>query len=80
MYGFFVNKYFIKVETGMIKNDVIGGPVYEGNSHDNIVGRICDYNPKNGMMKIELIEHVDYHGLLRNGIPLNHIVFNNKAR
>jgi len=78
MYGLMVNKYFVKVETGMKKIDVIDGPVY-GSSPDDIVGKITGYNPKNGFMKIELISDVDYQSLVKIGIPLNHIIFNNLA-
>ena len=78
MYGLMVNKYFVKVETGMKKIDVIDGPVY-GNSPDDIVGKITWYNPKNGFMKIELISDVDYKSLIRIGIKLEHIIFSNKV-
>lgn len=79
MYGFFVNKYFVKVEKGMDKDHVIDGPVYLGNSHDDEIGRIIDYNPKNGIIKIELNDAVDYKYLLSSGVPLKHIIFNNRA-
>jgi hypothetical protein len=74
-----INKYFIKVETGMNKKDVIDGPVYAHNGSDEVVGKITDYNSRNGFMKIELIQSIDYKNLIKAGIPLSNIVFNNKA-
>jgi hypothetical protein len=74
-----VNKYFVTVETGMERKNVVDGPVFDSNGSDKIVGRISAYNPDNGSMLIELIEDVDYKGLLKIGIPLDNIIFNNFA-
>ena len=78
-YGFMVDKYFIKVEKGMIKNDVIGGPVYENNVSQEVIGLITDYNKTTGFIKIELTKLIDYKCLVKGGIPLCNIIFNNKA-
>jgi hypothetical protein len=74
-----INKYFVKVEAGMKKKDVVDGPVYAHNGSDEVVGRISDYNPRNGFMKIELIHSIDYKSLVKAGIPLSNIIFNNIA-
>ena len=79
MYGLMIKKYYVKVEKGMLKKDVIGGPVYSNNSSDEIIGRIIDYNSRNGFMKIEMMMPVDYKELLKIGIPLSSIIFNNIA-
>lgn len=74
-----INKYFIQVETGMVKTDVVGGPVYENNNSNDVVGRIIDYDPETGFMKIELIVDINYTVLTKIGIPISSIIFNNKA-
>ena len=79
MYGLMINKYFVKVETGMKKKDVIDGPVYSHNGSDEVVGKIIDYNPKNGFIKIELLHSIDYKNLVGAGIPLSNIIFNSNA-
>lgn len=79
MYGLMINKYFIQVETGMVKTDVVGGPVYENNNSNDVVGRIIDYDPETGFMKIELIVDINYTVLTKIGIPISSIIFNNKA-
>lgn len=79
MYKLMVNQYFVKVEAGMKKKDVVGGLVYSNNNSDEVVGRICDYIPKTGFIKIDLMEPLDYMALIKYGIPLSNIIFNNKA-
>ena len=79
MYGLMVREYFVKVEIGMNKNDVVNGPVYSHDGSNDVVGRIATYNPKTGFMKIELIHPIDYKVLVRGGIPLSNIIFESKA-
>jgi len=79
MYGLMVNKYFVQVETGMKKGDVIGGPIYGNEASNEVVGRITDYIPKTGFIKIELLQAMDYKNLIKFGIPLSSIIFNNRA-
>jgi hypothetical protein len=76
---FMVNKYFVKVETGLTKRELVGGPVHASNESSEVIGRVDDYNPKTGFMKIELMKKVDYKNLIRIGIPLSNIIFNNRA-
>lgn len=79
MYGLMVSKYFIKVEPGMNKAEVIDGPVYSAPDSGEVVGKITDYNPRNGYMKIELQTPMDYKILVKGGVPLSNIIFNNRA-
>lgn len=79
MYGLMINRYFVQVEKGMKKKDVVDGPVYSNNTSDEVVGKIIDYIPKSGMMKIEMMVPVDYKELIKIGIPLKNIIFNNRA-
>jgi len=74
-----INKYFVKTDPGLLKRDVVDGPVYSAYDSNEVVGKVTDYNPKNGFMKIELIVAIDYKTLVKAGIPLNNIIFNNRA-
>lgn len=77
MDGMLVDKYFVFTDKGLKPSDIIGDPVYESNSSVAPIGKIISYNKKNGLIKIELSEKTDYKNLIKVGIPLNHIIFNN---
>ena len=79
MYGLMINQYFVQVEKGMKKKEVVDGPVYSSNTSNEVVGKIIDYYPRNGFMKIEMLQSVDYKELLKIGIPLKNIIFKNRA-
>lgn len=70
-----VDTYFVKAETGMDPNFVIGGPVYTGENNDIEIGKIVDYDKKKGYLKIRLHETLDYRSLIKSGIPIQNIVF-----
>lgn len=74
-----IKEYFIKVEPGMNKKDLIDGPVYSSPDSNEVVGTISEYNPRNGFMKIKLYVSMNYKDLVKGGVPLSNIVFNNKA-
>lgn len=78
-YGIYANKYFIQAEVGMDPANVIGGPVFNSNDSEEVVGRILDYIPNIGMLKIELITPMHYKNLIKAGVPINQIIFNYTA-
>ena len=72
-----VDKYFVFTDKGLNSADIVGDPVYENPSSSFPIGKIISYNKKNGLMKIELTEKTDYKNLIKAGVPLNYIIFNN---
>lgn len=74
-----INKYFVKTDQGLLRSDIIDGPVYSAYDSNEVVGKVTDYNPRNGFMKIELVVAINYKILVKAGIPLNNIIFKNKA-
>ena len=76
MNAYTVDKYFLEVERGLDHSTVIGGPVYNGYQEE--LGIIQDYDSINGLVKVQLFDGVPYMRLLKNGVPMTHIIFGNE--
>lgn len=74
-----VDQYYLHVGEGLDSKIINGGPVYAANGTSEEIGKIVEYIPSNGYAKIQLYEEVNYNDLLKSGIPLEHIVFKNRA-
>lgn len=74
-----VTEYFLQIDKGLDKKIVEGGPVFSIQNSKERIGVILKYFPNNGFVQVCLNEAVSYTDLMQSGIPLSHIIFQNKA-
>jgi hypothetical protein len=76
---YMVKKYFVHVGAGLRRADVIDGHVYSVDNPYEVVGRMVEYDDKSGIVKVELMQPIYYKSLMKVGVPLENIIFNNTA-
>lgn len=74
MNNYTVDRYFIQVGPGLDPATVVGGPVLS-QQDSRPLGVIRDYNTDDGFVIVQLFDGVPYMRLVKDGVPMNHIIF-----